>query len=261
MQHCNNLTSKRYVLARTGPEIAIFSSGVILNCTPSSKGLFFHNANSMLRRDRWEMYPFDEYVSNIEDRVRGKQIVDAGYQIIYEPDAAVFHHHGLHQGNALKRARGVVSIIERVDEAFMNHLPESMKPENVNIVAVVPVAGEITTGSNEESNFLNLINTLSQSKYIKSIYVASSRKYAATGKINWIDRSCIEGVESIGLDVLIKECLGIIESGGCYPDSLLYVNYDYVCRPEGVFDQMIYEAQYKGFDTIFPAYVDFLPFD
>ncbi len=221
------------------------------------KDYFFHNANSMLRRDLWDMYPFDENVSNIEDRVWGKQIIDAGYQIVYEPDAAVFHHHGLHQGNALKRAHGVVSIIERVDEAFMNHLPESMKPENVNIVAVVPVADEIIPGSVEENNFLNLVNTLAQSKYIKSIYVASSKKYTATSNINWIDRRSIEDVENIGLDALIKECLGIIEAGNCYPDSLLYVNYDYVCRPDGVFDQMIYEAQYKGFDTIFPAYVDF----
>lgn len=221
------------------------------------KDYFFHNANSMLRRDIWDKYPFDENVSNIEDRVWGKQVIEAGYQIVYEPDAAVFHHHGLHQGNALARARGVVSIIEKVDEDFVSHLPDSLKPENANIVAILPVASELRANSLEESKFLNLINALSESKYIKSIFVVSSHKPILANKVNWIERSSIIGVEDIGLDALMKECLNIIEADSSYPDSLLYVNHDYIFRPDNLFDQMIHEAQYKGLDTIFPAYIDY----
>ena len=36
------------------------------------KDPFFHNANSMFRRDIWNEIPFDEEVTNIEDRVWGK---------------------------------------------------------------------------------------------------------------------------------------------------------------------------------------------
>lgn len=71
------------------------------------KDYFFHNANSMIRRDIWETLPFDENVTNIEDRVWGKAVIDAGYQIIYDPLAEVYHHHGLHQGNNKERAEGL----------------------------------------------------------------------------------------------------------------------------------------------------------
>ncbi len=101
------------------------------------KDYFFHNANSMFRRDVWEQFPFDEEVTNIEDRVWGKAVIGASYQIIYDPKAAVYHHHGLHQGNKLERAKGVVSIIERVDHEVVNELPESLKPEYAHIAAIV----------------------------------------------------------------------------------------------------------------------------
>ena len=59
--------------------------------------------------------PIDEQVTNIEDRVWEKEVIEAGYTLAYDPEAAVFHHHGLHQGNDEKRASGVVSILESVD--------------------------------------------------------------------------------------------------------------------------------------------------
>ena len=79
------------------------------------KDYFFHNANSMIPKKIWDKFPFDEDVSNIEDRVWGKKVIQNGLNIIYEPNAAVYHHHGLHQGNDQKRARGVVSILKKVD--------------------------------------------------------------------------------------------------------------------------------------------------
>ena len=37
------------------------------------KDYFFHNANSMIPRSVWEEFPFDEQVTNIEDRVWGRR--------------------------------------------------------------------------------------------------------------------------------------------------------------------------------------------
>jgi rhamnosyltransferase len=110
------------------------------------KDYFFHNANSMLRRDVWQQFPFDAQITNIEDRVWGKAVIEAGYHIVYDPDAVVYHSHGLHQGNKPERARGVVSIIERVDEGEVNELPESLRPEYANIPAVVPVREDLKEG-------------------------------------------------------------------------------------------------------------------
>ena len=57
---------------------------------------FFHNANSAFRREVWDKYPFDEEVTNIEDRVWGQQVINSGLKIIYEPSASVYHWHGIH---------------------------------------------------------------------------------------------------------------------------------------------------------------------
>ena len=38
------------------------------------KDSFFHNANSAFRRNVWDRFPFDEGLTNIEDRVWGEQV-------------------------------------------------------------------------------------------------------------------------------------------------------------------------------------------
>ena len=93
------------------------------------KDHFFHNANSMIPKRIWKKYPFDEEATNIEDRIWGKEVVNAGYRLIYDPEAAVYHHHGLHHGNNIERVKGVVSILEQVEERELNRLPESMMPK------------------------------------------------------------------------------------------------------------------------------------
>ena len=78
------------------------------------KDYFFHNANSAIRSSILKKYPFNEKVTNIEDRLWAKQILDSnqGLKIIYEPSGAVFHHHGLHQNNNKKRLKGVIQIMK-----------------------------------------------------------------------------------------------------------------------------------------------------
>lgn len=222
------------------------------------KDYFFHNANSMLRRDVWERFPFDEQVTNIEDRVWGKAVIEAGYRIVYDPDAAVYHHHGLHQGNTPERVKGVVSIIERVDKGLVNELPESLRPEHANIAAVVPVQGEVKIGSLEDRLLTGAIAALKQAKYVDTIYlVADDAALAERFGVTGIDRQKLRGADKMSLDELLSEVLVIIESQNDFPEALLYVNYDYPFRPTGLFDDLIRDAQYKGYDTVFPGLVDF----
>ncbi|HIB55139.1 MAG TPA: glycosyltransferase family 2 protein [Nitrospirales bacterium] len=222
------------------------------------KDYFFHNANSMLRRDVWDRYPFDEQVTNIEDRVWGKEVIEADYRIVYDPEAAVYHHHGLHQGNAPERAKGVVSIIERVDEGLVNELPESLRPEYANIAAVVPVQGDMKAGTLDDRLLTETIAALKQAKYVDAIYlVAGDIVLAERLGVSGIDRGGLNGVDTMSLDELMCEVLRIIESRNDLPEALLYVNYDYPFRPVGIFDDLILDAQYKGYDTVFPGLVDF----
>lgn len=76
------------------------------------KDFFFHNANAMIQRKVWERFPFDETLSGVEDRAWAKQVIDQGYKIVYEPEASVYHYHGIHQGRDSARCERVVKVIE-----------------------------------------------------------------------------------------------------------------------------------------------------
>jgi len=222
------------------------------------KDYFFHNANSMLRRDVWQQFPFDAQITNIEDRVWGKAVIEAGYHIVYDPDAVVYHHHGLHQGNKPERARGVVSIIERVDEGEVNELPESLRPEYANIPAVVPVREDLIEGSLEERLLVRTLEALRKAKYVNRIYlVTGDSSLAARLGTEEINRHQIPGADQMSLDDLMGKVLEIIESRNDFPEALLYVNYDYAFRPDGLFDDLIRDALYNGFDTIFPGLLNY----
>jgi rhamnosyltransferase len=217
---------------------------------------FFHNANSMIRRDIWEKIPFNELVTNIEDRVWGKEVTDAGFTIVYEPAAEVYHYHGLHQGNSIERANGVVSIIEKVDQDVFNQLPKSLTPEQVNIVAVVPVADHAFANDTERDLLVRILDTLSKSRFVKRTYLVATEP-DRSNKCLWINRQDIANVDALGMDELLKEVLIIIEGRGDFPDGILYANHQYTSRPEFLFDELIHEKQYRGYDSVFAAYADY----
>lgn len=99
---------------------------------------FFHNANSAMRRELWERFPFDEQVTNVEDRIWGRQVIEAGLALRYEPDASVYHWHGINHSANPSRARDVVRVIEQ-------HLVPGASErsiEKLRVTAIVPVRGE-----------------------------------------------------------------------------------------------------------------------
>jgi rhamnosyltransferase len=222
------------------------------------KDFFFHNANSMLRRDIWDKFPFDEQVTNIEDRVWGKAVVEAGYHIVYEPGAAVYHHHGLHQGNKPQRVKGVVSIIDQVDKDIVNDLPDSLKPENANIVAVVPLGKCFGEMELDRALLDQAIAELKAASFVDSIYLLTpSLDIAGLLFIEAILRDSSLDASNVTVERVLQFALNEIESRGNYPDAILYVNYQYPFRPVNLFNDLIFEAQYKGYDTVFPGFIDY----
>jgi len=222
------------------------------------KDHFFHNANSMIPREIWEKYPFDEKATNIEDRLWGKEVINDGYKIIYDPEASVYHHHGLHHGNNIDRVNGVVSILEQVEERELNNLPDSMLPNNIKTIAFIPVIGDILNNEKELTYFDKAVNSLRHSKFLSDIYcVSNQEELSQRNHIKWIDRKKIINSDLISLNKLINYCLNIIEEKDVFPDSVLYVNYDYIHRPPKLIDELIIDAQFKGCDTIFPGLIDY----
>jgi glycosyltransferase involved in cell wall biosynthesis len=224
------------------------------------KDYFFHNANSMLPRSIWELFPFDENSTNIEDRIWGKQIIEAGYEIIYDPTAPVYHYHGLHHhGSSSKRARGIATILDKVDKEDVGNLPESLKPENVMVAAVLLVNEELTKDSLEFKLLLNSIDEIRSSSYVNEIYIASHDKaYATLTDTQWIDRNRTEFDDSnSNVEKLLSFSLKEIEAQSFFPEIILYVNHHYAFRPKGLFNNLIEDMQYKGCSSVFPCFVDY----
>lgn len=81
-----------------------------------SHAIFFHNANSMIRRTVWEARRFDETIHGVEDQDWAKKTLADGHVIVYAPSASVQHHHGIHQGRNEERAKRVVKVIELIQQ-------------------------------------------------------------------------------------------------------------------------------------------------
>jgi 2-desacetyl-2-hydroxyethyl bacteriochlorophyllide A dehydrogenase len=58
-----------------------------------SPHFFANNANAAVRFDLWQQQPFDEALPGLEDIAWAKYWMEHGYQVVYEPLAALYHIH------------------------------------------------------------------------------------------------------------------------------------------------------------------------
>ncbi len=225
-----------------------------------TRDYFFHNANSMLRRDVWDRFPFDETLTNIEDRYWGKAVTEAGFRLLYEPEAAVYHHHGINQANDGERAGGVSVMLDLLERDLASALPESLKPENCNVVAVAPVLGEPRDLQGIDL-LTGLLRQLGDARYVRSVYTFSEsdavRDIAHRAGARFLQRPEALRPRDRTLGEILRYALTEIEAGGDYPQTLLYVNYLCPFRPPTLFDELVTEQQYRGLDTVFPGYMDY----
>jgi len=76
------------------------------------RDVFFHNANSLIPREVLLNYPFDDFVTNVEDRLWGEEMIRKGFSLYYAARAAVYHWHGINHAGDVSRADKVVKILE-----------------------------------------------------------------------------------------------------------------------------------------------------
>jgi len=55
--------------------------------------MFISNVNSAIQRDVWRQFKFSEDIVLAEDKEFAKRILLAGWKIVYQPDAVVYHAH------------------------------------------------------------------------------------------------------------------------------------------------------------------------
>ncbi len=220
------------------------------------KDSFFHNANSMIRKTVLERHPFDSEVTNIEDRLWAREILSHGHTIVYEPEASVYHYHGIHQNGNEERCRNVVRILEELDNKTydLNHL---MRVRDLNIVAIIPIKGE--SGRLGDVSLLEYaVNSAKQSKYISKTIVSTDNRHTADMALKMgadltFLRDASLSQDYVGLEKVYNFTLQKLETGRILPDVVVLLEVTYPFRNQHLIDNMISKFVSQGLDTLLPA--------
>lgn len=226
------------------------------------KDYFFHNANSLIRRDVWEQHPFDEEVGNIEDRVWAKHVIEAGYTLVYEPDAAVYHYHGIYQNNNEARVEGAVRVMEILDRSADQDHP--IDPKALEIAAIIPLRNSSEIDSSEIL-IRKSIEAAKSSMYIDRVIVASDdadvgRRAAAWGAETPFVRPKHLSAQGVRSDEVLKYCLEQMEANSYSPDLIVPLEITHPFRPAGLLDRLIERLVTHGLDTAIAAYSEHRPY-
>lgn len=219
------------------------------------KDSFFHNANSAFRRELWEKYPFDEQVTNIEDRVWGQQVISAGMKIIYEPEARVYHWHGIHQDLNLERARNVVRILESL-QGLVSHT-NHLDPAELKIVAVIPVRGA-SRSLNRTTLLDYTVRAARASRFITDVVVATDHEDTAELARSLGARAPFLRPRELSEDYVnvvdvLRYAVEQIESVDGVPDLVVVLEETYPFRTPAMLDDMIERLVAEGLDTVIAA--------
>lgn len=221
---------------------------------------FFHNANSMIRRDVWENIPFDENITNIEDRLWAKAVLDAGYRIIYEPEASVFHYHGIHQNQNAERCTNVVRILEELEgeNDGQGNYPEI---RDMQVIALIPVRGEALI-LNGKPLLAYTVESAKNSRSISRVIVSTDSPCNAK-----IARDCGAEVpfmretslseEHVDLEHVYQYCVHRMEDQGIMADVVVPLEITFPFRSEGFIDRLVHRLVSEGLDSVVAARPEF----
>lgn len=217
------------------------------------KDAFFHNANSMIRRSLWEEVPFDESVAHIEDRIWAREMLGRDYVIVYEPEASVYHYHGIHQGGDEERAYGVVRILERLEEDRGDE-SRVIDPELLSIVALIPIRGPIQRlGGKPTVQYA--IESAQRSRRVDRVIVSTDDPELAEvarslGAEAPFLRDPMLSEDYVDLEKVVEYSLGELEKAEVYPDLIVTLEATFPFRPDGLIDEMVDRCLEEGLDTV-----------
>ncbi len=229
------------------------------------KDPFFHNANSMFPRKVWEEFPFDEQATNIEDRLWAKEVLAAGYHIIYEPEAPVYHHHGIHHGGNIKRARNIVKIMEPDIEVSHQHEDNPFYPEKMAITAILTLReDENFSPAILDSLIRKTIGDIQESAFIKRVIVSTDsprlqKLVSEMGAEAPFLRPDNLATHDIRVISVLQHALEWMEDRNEYADYIVLAEITHPFRPAGFFDKCIEAALERGLDTALAGIPEYRP--
>lgn len=250
---------KRDLLRMFGPEKRV-----------QAQDTFFHNANSMVERSVWEAHRFDEEVTNIEDQIWANEVQSEGYSIVYEPNAAVYHHHGINQGNDRTRTRNVVQTMEnnsvvKGDDPVADLDANPINPVELDIVSFIPIRQKVEAGVDLNDDLIReTIQTTLQTEYIDHTFVTTDSEHIVKNITEWGGTDAIlrpEELSSHTVDVMsvYEYTLEQLEKNGRYPDLVVTLDITHPFRPIGFLDDVIEYLIMNGHDTVVPVYPELRP--
>ena len=216
---------------------------------------FFHNANSILRRSLWKEVPFDPDVTNIEDRIWGQEMLNRGYKLVYEPEASVYHYHGIHQDGNVERCNNVVRIIEGMQGEM--HGKGRLDANRLEIIAIIPIKGrDWVIGERPQMAFT--IEAAKASKYITRVFVTTDDKETAEMAESFGAECPFTRSESltrdyIGLETVLNDAVVRLGELGVYPDLVVSLEETFPFRMPGLIDDIIDHTLDEGFDSVLAA--------
>ena len=187
------------------------------------KDSFFHNAHSIIWKDIWKKYKFCEQAKNIEDRIWGEEVIKNGYFLKYNPQAEVYHYHGLHQHGPTEsfRAKNVSNITKTVLKENNSKIPDVLTSKDKVVPIFVPIKREIK----DLKKFNNFLEKLILKNNTKVFVFADNKINNLPEQAYFIKRniSINENIDNLFLESLKK-----IESWyGHTIDALSFFDYSY----------------------------------
>lgn len=228
------------------------------------KDPFFHNANSLVPRSVWERHPFDTEATNIEDRLWAQQVIADGMHIVYDPDAAVFHHHGIHQNNDVLRARSVVRIMEDMQDEG-DEFDNPLHPEELDTVAIIAVRDDPNLGPNLVNVLVRkTIESAHRAKYIREVIVSTDNEDIAEtcrqlGATVPFIRPQELAQTPVRADQVVEHALTWMEESGRVPDLVVPLEITHPFRPDDLLDGLICHLLDEGLETVIAGFAEYRP--
>jgi rhamnosyltransferase len=222
------------------------------------KDSFFHNANSAFRREIWEQFPFDENLTNIEDRVWGSKVIKAGLTLVYEPDSSVYHWHGVHQDANPIRAKKIVRIFEEIPELKTNE--SYIKASDHKICLIIPIKGKYKQ-IGDKSLLEILFESIKNSNYTYDIFVATDNKETAElakkigFKVPFLRPSKLS-LQNVSIFDVVNFFISQLEKKSIYYDVVGVMTENYPFRRKGVFDEMLTQFIRNSLDTLLAGRIE-----
>lgn len=227
------------------------------------KDPFFHNANSILPRRIWDLYPFDSSTTNIEDRLWARQVLAAGYHLIYDPEAVVYHHHGIYQNRNEDRLRNVIRIMEsdaelpaRMDQTNPFH------PTEIRAAAIIPVKSDSELDLHVQVKLLHLaIAAARTAELVEEVIVSTDSEELAQAALAAGARVLRrpETLHDVSVAEVLKQALEELEQSRQYLDFVVTLEITHPFRPPLLVQRCLEKALETGLDVVVAGVPEYRP--